>query len=64
MTQVELSEKSGVSLRFVRKMEQGHTNLQVDKVNQVPALFGCELGAIKIQEQCKVLIFLYTIVKH
>ena len=48
MTQIELSEKSGVGLRFVRKLEQGNTNLQMDKVNQVLALFGCELGAVKI----------------
>jgi len=48
MTQIELSEKSGVGLRFVRKLEQGNTNLRVDKVNQVLALFGCELGAVKI----------------
>ena len=49
MTQTTLSEKSGVGLRFVRKLEQGkNTNLRVDKVNQVLALFGCELGAVKI----------------
>jgi len=48
MTQTELSEKSGVGLRFVRKLEQGrNTNLRVDKVNQVLALFGCELGAVQ-----------------
>jgi len=48
MTQVELSEKSGVGLRFVRKLEQGNSNLRVDKVNQMLSLFGYQLGAVKI----------------
>ena len=32
LTQVELSEKSGVGLRFVRELEQGKQTLRVDKV--------------------------------
>ncbi len=43
LTQVDLSEKSGVGLRFVRELEQGKTTLRMDKVNQVLALFGAEL---------------------
>jgi y4mF family transcriptional regulator len=46
LTQVDLSEKSGVGLRFVREMEQGKTTLRMDKVNQVLQLFGAELGPI------------------
>ena len=34
LTQVDLVEKSGVGLRFVRDLEQGNT-LRLDKVNQV-----------------------------
>ena len=34
LTQVELSEKSGVGLRFVRELEQGKKTLCLDKVNQ------------------------------
>lgn len=40
LTQVELSQKSGVGLRFVREVEQGKETLRLDKVNQVLALFG------------------------
>jgi y4mF family transcriptional regulator len=46
LTQVDLSEKSGVSLSFVRNFEQGKTTLRMDKVNQVLALFGAELQAV------------------
>ena len=31
LTQVELSEKSGVGLRFVRELEQGKQTLRLDK---------------------------------
>lgn len=48
LTQVELSEKSGVGLRFVRELEQGKQTLRLDKVNQVLALFETEVGAIPI----------------
>ncbi len=47
LTQVELAERSGVGLRFVREMEQGKKTLRMDKVNQVLALFGEELGPVK-----------------
>ena len=42
LTQVDLSEKAGVGLRFVRELEQGKTTLRLDKVNQVLELFGAE----------------------
>ena len=44
LTQVELSEKSGVGLRFVRELEQGKQTLRLDKVNQVLNLFGTKVG--------------------
>ena len=44
LTQVELSEKSGVGLRFVRELEQSKQTLRLDKVNQVLNLFGSEIG--------------------
>ncbi len=47
LTQVDLAEKSGVGLRFVRELEQGKETLRLDKVNQVLDLFGCELGPVK-----------------
>lgn len=46
LTQVDLSEKSGVGLRFVRELEQGKQTLRLDKVNQILNLFGTELGAV------------------
>lgn len=48
LTQVDLAEKSGVGLRFVRELEQGKTTLRLDKVNQVLALFGRQVGAVRI----------------
>lgn len=50
LTQVDLSQKSGVGLRFVRELEQGKTTLRLDKVNQVLALFGAEMTPGKITE--------------
>ncbi len=47
LTQPELAEKAGVGLRFIRDLEQGKQTLRLDKVNQVLALFGYEMGPIK-----------------
>ncbi len=47
LTQVDLAEKSGVGLRFVREMEQGKQTLRLDKINQVLALFGKEMGPVE-----------------
>ncbi|MDR3626956.1 MAG: helix-turn-helix transcriptional regulator [Ignavibacteriaceae bacterium] len=48
LTQIQLSERAGVGLRFIREMEQGKQTLQMDKVNQVLFLFGHKLGPIKM----------------
>ena len=50
LTQVELAERSGVGIRFVRELERGKATTQMDKVNQVLRLFGEELRPAKIQE--------------
>ncbi len=47
LTQIDLSEKSGVGLRFIRDLEQGKETLRLDKLNQVLNLFGYEVGPIK-----------------
>ncbi len=47
LTQPELAERAGVGLRFVRELEQGKQSVRLDKVNQVLALFGSEMGVIK-----------------
>ena len=44
MTQKEMSEKSGVGIRFIRELERGKKTLKMDKVNQVLDLFGFILG--------------------
>lgn len=47
LTQVDLSERAGVGLRFVRELEQGKPSLRLDKVNEVLALFGAEMAPVK-----------------
>ena len=49
LTQVELSQKSGVGLRFIRDLEQGKKTVRLDKVNQVLNMFGAEVGAVPLQ---------------
>ena len=51
LTQPELAMRAGVGLRFVRELEQGKKTLRLDKVNQVLALFGAEVGAVSIIEE-------------
>jgi y4mF family transcriptional regulator len=46
LTQPDLADRAGVGLRFIREMEQGKATLRLDKVNQVLALFGHELGPV------------------
>lgn len=50
LTQAELAKRCGVGLRFVREVEQGKATVRVDKVNQVLALFGYHLEAVKDRE--------------
>ena len=50
LTQVELSEKSGVGLRLVRELEQGKQTLRLDKVNQILNLFGGEVGVVPLSK--------------
>ena len=51
LTQLELAERSGVGLRFVRELERGKATVQLNKVNQVLELFGESLYPTKINEQ-------------
>lgn len=51
LTQVDLSAKSGVGLRFLRELEQGKETLRLDKVNQVLMLFGHEVGPVPIKRE-------------
>jgi len=49
-TQKEFAERAGVALTVIRKIEQGKTNLNMDKVNRVLLMFGHELAPVKIKE--------------
>lgn len=49
LTQMDLSMKSGVGLRFVRELESGKPTVRLDKVNQVLALFEAEVGVLTKQ---------------
>lgn len=49
ITQIELAEKAGVGLRFVRELEQGKESVRLDKVNTVLALFSHEVGPVPIK---------------
>lgn len=50
LTQEEFAERSGVALTVIRKIEQGKTNLNMDKVNLVLKMFGHELAPVKIKD--------------
>ena len=51
LTQINLLEKAGVALRFVRELEQGKTTLRLDKVNKVFELFGSECGPVPMRRE-------------
>lgn len=46
LTQEEFAERAGVALTVVRKIEQGKTNLNLDKANLVLKMFGHELAPV------------------
>jgi len=50
LTQEEFAERSGVALTVIRKIEQGKTNLNMDKVNLVLKMFGHELAVANSKE--------------
>ena len=50
LTQEEFAERAGVALTVVRKIEQGKTNLNMDKVNLVLRMFGHELRPVRSKD--------------
>jgi y4mF family transcriptional regulator len=46
LTQEDMALNAGVGLNFVRDLEQGKKTLRLDKVNDVLALFGKEVGVV------------------
>lgn len=50
LTQEEFAERSGVALTVLRKIEQGKTNMNLDRVNLVLRMFGHELAPVNSKE--------------
>jgi y4mF family transcriptional regulator len=50
LTQEEFAERTGVALTVIRKIEQGQTNLNMDKVNLVLKMFGHELAPVNCKD--------------
>ena len=50
LTQEEFADRTGVALTVVRKIEQGKTNLNMEKVNLVLSMFGHELAPVDRKE--------------
>ncbi|MCF6213354.1 MAG: helix-turn-helix domain-containing protein [Flavobacteriaceae bacterium] len=50
LTQEEFAERAGVALTVIRKIEQGKTNLNMDKVNLVLRMFGHILAPVNSKE--------------
>jgi len=50
LTQEEFAERVGVALTVIRKIEQGKTNLNMEKVNLVLRMFGHQLAAVDRRE--------------
>jgi y4mF family transcriptional regulator len=50
LTQEEFADRAGVALTVVRKIEQGKTNLNMNKVNLVLRMFGHELAPVNSKD--------------
>ena len=50
LTQEEFADRAGVALTVVRKIEQGKTNMNLDKVNLVLRMFGHELAPVNSKD--------------
>ena len=50
LTQEEFAEKAGVALTVLRKIEQGKSNLNMNRVNLVLQMFGHELAPVNSKE--------------
>ena len=50
LSQEEFAERTGVALTVIRKIEQGKTNLNMDKVNLVLSMFGHELAPVNSKD--------------
>ena len=47
LTQIQLAQRAGVGLRFLRELEQGKQTVRLDKVQQVLIFFGYHVDIAK-----------------
>lgn len=50
LTQEKFADRTGVALTVIRKIEQGKTNLNMDKVNLVLSMFGHKLAPVNSKD--------------
>ena len=50
LTQEEFADRAGVALTVLRKIEQGKTNVNLEKVNLILRMFGHELAPVNSKE--------------
>lgn len=50
LTQEQFAINSGIALTVIRKVEQGKTNVQMDKVNHLLLMFGHELAPVLLNQ--------------
>lgn len=48
LTQPEFAQKCGISLKVLRKIEQGKTNYMIDGLLQILNMFGCSIDICKL----------------
>lgn len=51
LTQLELADRAGVGLRFIRELEANKPTLRLDKVNLVLKLFGHTVGPVPLRRE-------------
>lgn len=47
LTQVQLADRAGVGLRFVKELEGGKPTVRLDKINQILDFLGGHLEVVK-----------------
>lgn len=47
LTQVQLADRSGVGLRFLKELERGKPTVRLDKINQILIFFRCRLEVVR-----------------
>ena len=51
LSQIQLSDVTGLGLRFIREVEQGKPSVRLDKVNYLLLFFGTELTPTPISHE-------------